>query len=197
MELMNLWTKLKIAMGILPTNTTLDAKLQLWITEVSDVISTLCNRVFAYEGVTERWACVTYDQTNTMKRLFVSHYPIDPATQVTVEISGVSLVADTDYIIEEKSGKIELLTSQSEPVTVSYFGGYELPDGCPPALKMACELMVRQQQALYNRLSISGVRSVTHKDSRVMYFDPLALPGGFKLGDAANNLLMHYVRLEV
>lgn len=52
------------------------------------------------------------------------------------------------------------------------------------------------------RLGMTGVRSVSHKESRVMYFDALANklqgPFGSTFGpDAASNLLMHYVRLEV
>jgi hypothetical protein len=64
--------------------------------------------------------------------------------------------------------------------------------------------MVREGQALMNRLAVTGIRSISHKDSRVMYFDSSAvkaplgrLSSAGMVGDAINNLLMRYVRFEV
>jgi hypothetical protein len=62
-------------------------------------------------------------------------------------------------------------------------------------------LMIREGQALAQRMLNSGVRSISHRESRVMFFDPLALLTktqglGFATS-AANSLLMHYVRFEV
>jgi len=192
---------LKSSMGIPPTDTSQDAQLAQLITQYSDVIATTCNRVFAYEEVQETWQCTNYDDTNSMKRLFLSHYPVDEADVISVESPTGSLLDPSTYVIEEKSGKIELLQTASEPITVHYSGGYDVPTETPPALKLACELMIREGQALFNRLLNSGIRSISHKESRVMYFDPLSLltkNTGFGFAtSAANNLLMHYVRLEV
>src|SRR6516164_2635304 len=77
--------ELKTMFGILLTDTSQDAILSEYITQYSDVIATYCNRVFAYEEVSEIWRCVEYDQTNGMTRLFMSHYPLDAAKIITVE----------------------------------------------------------------------------------------------------------------
>jgi hypothetical protein len=198
--------EIKLLMGIPDTDTSQDEVLQSYITQYSDVVATICNRVFAYEEVTEIWRCTNYDDTNAMKRLFVSHYPIDADATLTIQSPTGTALDPASYEIEEKSGKIELLGTCSEPISVTYSGGYELPNGAPPALKQATILMVREGQALMNRLAVSGIRSISHKDSRVMYFDSTtmankALFSGSAmsglLGGAANSLLMHYIRLEV
>jgi hypothetical protein len=136
-----------------------------------------------------------------MKRLFVSHYPIDKTAAITVESPTGSTLDPSTYVVEAKSGKIELLQTSSEPITVTYSGGYVVPTATPPALKQAAALMVREGQALMNRLAVIGIRSISHKDSRVMYFDATQQGKGLSvqgiIGGAVNSLLMHYVRLEV
>jgi hypothetical protein len=193
--------ELKIAMQIDPSDDTQDELLQQYITRYSDVIATTCNRVFAYEEVAEIWRCTNVDCTNGMKRLFVTHYPIDPEATITLESPTGSPLDPSTYAIEEKSGKVELLQTWAEPITVTYSGGYLLPDDCPPALKQVAELMIREGQALAQRMLNSGVRSISHRESRVQFFDPLALltkTEGFGFATtAANALLMHYVRFEV
>jgi hypothetical protein len=95
------------------------------------------------------------------------------------------------------------MSGSVDPITVHYSGGYQLPEDTPPALKAALELMVREAQALLSRLGAGGIRSLTHKEARVQFYDPLALlaksggPSGLFGGSATNALLMHYVRLEV
>jgi hypothetical protein len=192
---------LKLLINILPTDTSQDEVLQSYITQYSDVIATVCNRVFAYEEVSEIWQCVNYDNTNSMTRLFVSHYPIDLEAALTLESPSGAVLDPSTYEVEEKSGKIELLATNSEPIKVTYSGGYVLPDETPPALKQAAALMVREGQALMNRLAVIGIRSISHKDSRVMYYDATQQGKGLTIqgiiGGVTNNLLMHYVRLEV
>jgi hypothetical protein len=193
--------ELKLAMGIPPTDTAQDAQLSMWITRFSDVIATTCNRVFAYGQVIERWQCL---QSN---RIFLTRYPVKAAdvTSITVgpDTSAIELDPATDWILEEPSGKIELLGNKSQPITVTYSGGFNLPDEAPPALKQACELLVWEWRAIAMRLALGGVSSIRHKESDVRYFDPLALLRG-KNGigwagseSAINALLMHYVRLQV
>lgn len=193
--------ELKAAMLIDPTDTSQDAILAQYITRYSDVVATTCNRVFAYETVAEIWRCTNTDYTNGMKRLFVTHYPIDAAATMTLESPTGATLDPSGYVIEAKSGKVELLQTWAEPITITYSGGYNLPEQCPPALKQAAELMIREGQALAQRMLNSGIRSLSHKEARVQFFDPLALLTktqglGFAT-TAANALLMHYVRFEV
>jgi hypothetical protein len=193
--------ELKLAMQIDPSDTSQDETLKVYITRYSDVVATTCNRVFAYETVSEIWRCTNTDYTNGMKRLFVSHYPIDPAADMTLQSPNGQILDPSSYAIEAKSGKVELLQTWAEPIMFTYSGGYELPDDAPPALKQATELMIREGQALAQRMLNSGIRSLSHKEARVQFFDPLALLTktqglGFAT-TAANALLMHYVRFEV
>jgi hypothetical protein len=195
--------EVKMAFGIPSSDTTQDEVLQMYIDNYSDIVATFCNRVFAYEEVQEIWRCTEYDQINAMKRLFVSHYPIDIGQVIEVQSPVGSILDPTDYVIEEKSGKVELLQSSSEPISVHYFGGYNLPEECPPALKQAIMFMIREGMALMQRFGVSGIRSISHKESRVMYYDINQMlakaPGGGVgiLNQITNNLLLKYVRLEV
>jgi hypothetical protein len=202
-DLMTL-AELKSMLGITTSDPTLDAQLQQWITQYSDVIATICNRVFAYEELTEIWRCTEYDQTNGMKRLFLSHYPLDKSYDIVLESPSGSALDSSSYAIEWKSGKIELLGTNSEPISVTYAGGYDVPEETPPALKQALGMMIREERIASIRAGTAGIRSMSHKESRVVFFDPNALAiagakssGGFGGATAANALLMHYVRLEV
>lgn len=197
--------ELKLMYGILPADTSQDELLAMLITNYSDVLAAYCNRTFAYEELSEVWRCVDYDHTNAMTRLFLSHYPIDPDYTIVLENPTGSVVMDpSTYEIELKSGKIELLSGSTEPIKVTYAGGYDLPEEAPPALKQAAALMIREGQAMMQRLSVSGIRSISHKESRVQYYDTQAMlakaasGAGSAIGSTAvSNLLMHYVRLEV
>jgi len=196
--------ELKIMFGIDTSDTSQDTQLSQYITYISDVISTFCNRTFAYEEVAETWTCVNMDETNAMKRLFVSHYPLDPGYAIVVQNSSVGVFDPSTYVTEIKSGKIELLGGcPSEPITVQYAGGYESPDDVPPALKQAAAIMIRETMAMMQRFAVGGIRSISHKDSRVMYYDINQMLAKGPLGGVglvnqlANNLLMKYIRLEV
>lgn len=191
--------ELKDALKIPDTDTSQDETLQAYITRFSDVISVLCNRVFAKEEVRETWRCLG------SRRLFLSHWPAHEADIESVECPRGTPLDPTTYEFEERSGKLELFATRSEPIVVTYTGGYDLPDEAPPALKQACELLIREEQAYIARLGVSGMRSITHKESRVQFYDPFAGAGkggaqgglGVALSPTANALLMHYVRLEV
>ena len=194
--------EIKLWFGILPTDTSQDAILNQYISSYSDIIATYCNRTFGYETVSEIWRCTEYDEINAMKRLFTSHYPIDEAAPITLESPSGTILDPSSYLVEWKSGKVEMLQACSEPITVTYAGGYNLPNEAPWALKQAAAFLIREGQALMLRLGVSGIRSISHKDSRVMYFDINQLTGGPKgatglITSIAGNLLMKYVRFEV
>jgi hypothetical protein len=196
--------ELKTSMGIASTDTSQDAQLALWITRASDTIATYCNRVFAYEEVEETW------REFVNNRIFPSHWPIAETEIMSIESPSGTILDDTSYEIEERSGKIEFFdgnsygVSDSYPVIITYWGGYDLPDEAPPALKQACELLVRIESLMALALSRGGVRSVSHKEKRVMYYDPLQTilgkslaPGATGLPPAVDSLLKHYMRFEV
>ena len=108
------------------------------------------------------------------------------------------------YELEEKSGKLTLFGTSAEEAeaSVTYTGGYDLPDEAPPALKQATEMLIRQERARQQMQATSGIRSLSHRESRVQFFDPNAIAiaqsrGAGALNDPISALLMKYTRLEV
>jgi hypothetical protein len=193
--------ELKSILGLSPTDTTEDAQLAMWIEQYSDVVATLCNRVFAYEQVEETWRgdAMPFDSP----RLFLTHYPVVDADVVSVESPRGSIVDPTLYEVDNKSGKMRMDNAWAEPVTVTYSGGYKLPDEAPPALKAATGLLI-QAARIQMRLNLtSGIRSISHRESRVMFFDVQQMTGSKGSGplaaaaDTVNSLLYSYMRIEV
>jgi hypothetical protein len=196
--------EIKVMLGIAPTDTSEDALLQIWITQYSDMIATMCKRVFAYETVEETWRgdSLPFDTDNG--RVFLTHYPV-----VSTDIQSVTGPDGTDlstgYELESRSGKLQFFNiSWSEPIRITYSGGYLLPDDCPPALKQALGLLVQYQRIWQSRALASGVRSISHRESRVQFYDFLAsmtkLGGPGPIGFANSMiqpLLSSYIRYYV
>jgi hypothetical protein len=195
--------EMKVMLGIASTDTSSDAQIQVWITQYSDFIATRCNRVFAKEEVMETWRA---DPSHASNRIYLSHWPVKEADIESVECPRGSPLdgASGDWELEEKSGKLEIMPGLSDPIVVTYTGGYLLPDEAPPALEAAVELMIRAARAQAVAAAVAGIRSLSHKESRVMFFDPAAvfgkLAGGGPVAAAYNTidgLLQHYRRYEV
>jgi len=67
-------------------------------------------------------------------------------------------------------------------------------------LKEATLILIREERAAQLRAQTAGVRSLSHKESRVVFFDPnIRRPGAAseQITHTVNSLLMHYVRLWV
>jgi hypothetical protein len=191
--------ELKTLLNIAPANTAEDAQLQLWIDQYSDVVATMCNRVFAYETVAETWRgdSPPFDTP----RLFLSHYPVADADLTAVESPRGTTLDPASYEIENASGKLRIEGAWTEPVTVTYSGGYQLPDAAPPALKQATILLIQAARMQARMGASNGVRLVSHGDTRVQYFDPVQMFGqkgfGSPLFDSVNSLLNAYMRFYV
>jgi hypothetical protein len=188
--------ELKLALGIPSNDTSTDAQLEQMIDWYSAHISQLTNRVFAREKVRETWRDIND------RRLFLSHWPVTEADIETVESPRGTLYPATDWELEEASGKLSLFGTRAEPIVVTYTGGYELPDDAPDDLKSAAVLLVQHGRAQAQREAAAGIRSISHKDSRVMFFDPNAVltaqaKGGSGVDSTVQALLYHYSRLEV
>jgi hypothetical protein len=90
----------------------------------------------------------------------------------------------------------------------SYWGGFDLPDEAPPALKYAATLLVTAQRSATQREASSsrmaGVKSIAHKEARVTFdTGAVALATG-GLADsttpamaAVKNLLTHFTRFWI
>jgi len=190
--------ELKVSLGI--TDATQDQALEDQIDRYSDVVSVMCNRVFARETVRETWRCFQSDCPGT--RLFLSHWPVKEEDIAAVEAPGGTVLDPAAYELEERSGKLTIFNNTESEVIVTYIGGYDLPEEAPEALKQACQIMIREDRAQAQRAASSGIRSISHKEARVMFFDAGAGQRGQQrstsgVDPAVNALLMHYVRLQV
>jgi Phage gp6-like head-tail connector protein len=189
--------ELKDMLGIADTDTTQDDQLATYITQFSDIIARECNRTFAYEEMRETVRCLQ------PRRYYTSHWPVKEDDIESIETPRGEFIDPSTYEVEEESGKIEFFGSRSEPIVVTYFGGYHLPDEAPPALKAACEMCIRDARTYAARQAVSGIRSISHKESRVMYFDVNAALGknvGTPMdfvSDMVRTLLYHYMRFWV
>jgi hypothetical protein len=176
---------------------TLDDQLEMLVKWSSDEIAVNCNRTFAKVTVRE-----TFRELTNAKRLYVAAYPIIEI--LVISSNGVLLIEDDDYEVDADSGTlIKLGGFWSEPVIVTYTGGYDLPNQAPDALKQAAILLTRESYYATIRGDAS-IKLVAHKESRVGYFDPLrsaALGGGGKGGSPArktiDNLLQAYTRFVI
>ena len=185
------------------TDDIVDDMLEMLIEWASDEIATECNRTFAKETLK-----AVYREINSgCKRLQMTHYPIEVMSSV-VDRSGNILVENTDYEVDYESGKITRLnTTWSDSSTFTYRGGYDLPAETPKALRQATLILSREAYFATQR-GDATIRMVSHKDARVMYFDPslmikaLASGGGSGAGGSPAlrriaNLLTAYIHLEV
>jgi hypothetical protein len=186
--------ELKMLLGISLTDTTKDTLLQAQLDSTGDTIARMCNRVFAREEIEE----TVYDLGG--RRLFLSHWPIAEADIESVTANGADV---TGWVIEERSGKLENIVDGCwyEPVVVTYWGGYLLPDDAPPSLKQAQELLVRDLRMLSTVGAMSGVRSLSHKEKRVQFYDTSQMlakagTGTTPIRAAVDNLLEKFMRVE-
>ena len=217
----------KMMLGIAPTDTSQDTQLAFFISVNSAVVSTLCNRVFAYETVQETWRELNmsahyppyyppywpgpyypvfpiggYSQGHRI--ISLSHWPIDPADIQSVESPVGNVIDPSCYELESNSGKLtHFFGPWREPVVVTYSGGYQLPDDAPLALKQACTLLIQQSKLLAGLGAVGNIRLMSHKEKRIGFHDPLkiieaAMGGvGSPTHLAVMNVLSHFIRIEV
>jgi hypothetical protein len=192
--------ELKTILGLSPTDTAEDAQLQMWIDHYSDVVATMCNRVFAFETVAETWRGDT--MPFDCPRLFLTHYPVADTDIETVESPRGSILDPSLYEIENASGKMRINGAWSEPITVTYSGGYNLPDEAPPALKEATALLIQGARMQRTQAAVAGIKSITHRESRVQFLDPTLLYKGvggalLQAEQTVRALLYKYMRFYV
>lgn len=176
-----------------------DDQVELMIKWASSEIAKLCNRVFAQETVIETILALEGP------RIYLSHYPVKQITEVSE--NGV-ILATTDYNLDAKTGKLTRLGGViwTMPTVIKYTGGYDLPQKAPPELSAAALLVTREAINAAKR-GDSTIRSISHKESRVMFFDANLVAaklagsgtgvGGSPAKRAISDLLKRYTRFEV
>jgi hypothetical protein len=195
----------KMMLGIPLTDTSQDVQLAMMITQNSILIAEYCNRgargahTFGKETLIE-----TVFDIGEGKPVWLSHYPIAPANITSVEANGA---LTTDYKLDANTGKLGVNGGSGiwgAPVIVEYTGGYELPAEAPFPLKQACVAFIREDRIRNQQAAVAGIRMVSHRDARVMFFDPNAVViaqtrggGGSPALQAMQKLLMKYTRIEI
>jgi hypothetical protein len=181
-----------------------DEMLADMITRISAEVAAYCNnRVFGFETVVETFTEIPPD----VRRLFLARYPIPAdATGITaITINGTVQTYPGTMLLDSLWGKLTLPNGGGfvEQTVIEFSGGYNLPDGAPPALKQAAVILMRE--AYYSTIrGDASVRMIAHKESRIIYFDPnvLAKTGmggshGTPAQRAVADLLTHFTRYEV
>ena len=188
----------KQMLGISLTDTSDDAQLAMFIDINSATISRLCNRVFAREEVTESWR-----ELNGGNRVFLSHWPVLQADIESVQSPLGTMVSPDDWELEEASGKVSFFgVAAIEPVVITYWGGYNLPNEAPGALKHALALLNLQSRLLASLGTIGGIHQLSHKEARISFHDPAKILAA-AMGQAAGmesplmQVLSHYIHYEV
>lgn len=194
--------ELKILLGVAPSDTSQDAQLAMMISIYSAYVAEMCNRTFAREKVIETWR----DLYNG--RVFLTHYPVKEDDIELISASGGGYQND-QYELEQASGKFShvlLYSAASTPwpqsVDIIYTGGFNLPDEAPLPLKQATAILIREERMRNQQAQVAGIRQVTHKSSRIVFFDPNAVlvktVGAKSPGmQAAESLLKQYMRFWV
>jgi hypothetical protein len=184
----------KTALGI---NDAASDEQLTWLIEVnSAVVSEMANRVFARQKVRETW------REQGTRRCFLTHWPVKEDDIESVTTAGL---ANIDWELEEGSGKLSIFSSHNEPVVVTYTGGFDLPQEAPYALKHCCSLLVGASKSEQASAALTGVRMISHKESRVMFHNPSSGGSSGNSGGSVSsqaketvaNLLGHYTRLWV
>jgi len=194
--------ELKLQLRIADTDTTKDAELQLIIDGVSAQMAKFANRVFGYAEVNE----VFYNNVEE-DRLYFSRWPVVKTDISVMQLDGADVLPQlgNDWVLEEKTGMMfRPLSPWTGTLNVTYKGGYDLPTKTPDDLKRACSVACREDYYTYVRGTVlSGVRMISHKHARVMYYPPGQLAatqgtaGPQNLGPtwtAVMNVLNKYIR---
>jgi len=184
---------LKLALGI--EGTTEDATLQAAITFQSRIIAEYCERRFGLAEVVETFTFDRYEDMLQRQALTLSLYPVVEVTEVLSAGAGA-----TDYSFDPASGRLWMSTGYCwvDTVTVSYSGGYDLPEEAPARLQRAVIDAVNAGRTSSYR--DPTIREVQHGDARVSYFTPsVSSTTGSSdfLSAAAAELIKPYRRLHV
>jgi hypothetical protein len=194
---------LKLALGI--TGTTQDADLQAAITFQSRIVAEYCDRRFGLAQVKETFTFDYGENVRTREALTLSLYPVTSVTDVS--ISGTSTA---DYTFDPPSGRLWLPYSYEywrsgyylygygpNPITVTYSGGYDLPEQAPVRLQRAIIETINQNRQSGTR--DPTIREVQHGDTRITYVSQSFAAGstGQHLTASVTNLIQPYRRMYV
>jgi len=132
------------------TDDTHDNRMARWISATSAAIEKWCNRVFALEQVVETWRATdgwTVHDTYYPDALHLARRPIVQIDSVVEDLSE-PLTTD-DYEFDAENGQLWRLSGGIRRdwclsrVTVTYSGGYDVPEHTPFDLEQACLMLLK------------------------------------------------------
>jgi hypothetical protein len=177
---------LKFALGI--EDTSEDEALQAAITFQSRLIAEYCDRRF---GRAEALETFTFDRNEvllTRQALVLTLYPV-------VEVIDVAGMTDA-YELDRKNGRLWTTGNFADVVSVTYSGGYDLPEEAPARLQSAVIEAINETRVAGGR--DPSISSVQHGDTRISYFSSATATAssGF-LSATVEDLIRAYRRLHV
>jgi hypothetical protein len=193
---------MKAGLQIPPANTTNDALLQSLITDISETIAKMCNRVFGYEQVDETFYQLEDDSS---RRLYLSRWPVVKADITTLTQDGADLLVNEGitWMLEEATGTLYSFPTSGPwygVIDAVYSGGYDLPEDAPGPLSFAVQGVIRESYMAWIRNpQLYGVRQIGHKESRVAYYQPnlLTTMGSPDTWKSVQSILNKYIRFWV
>ena len=204
---------MKMKLLIQDSDTSKDGLLQELISNLSETIARMCNRVFAFEKVEETYYQLEDDPRYT-QRLYLSRWPVKLTDIVSLTQDGIDITSTIapipgdiipvgvggQCVLEQKTGtlyKPSSLGTWCGVIDVVYSGGYALPDGAPASLKFAVEALIRESYMSWIRNpALFGVRHISHKESRIGYYGPNMFPvtGLPETWKVVQSVLQKYIR---
>jgi hypothetical protein len=176
---------LKLALGI--TGSADDAALQAQITFQSRIIAEYCDRRFGRAECLETFTLDRNEVMLTRQALTLSVYPVAEV----LELAGT-----TDYEFDPVTGRIWTQGNWADVVSVTYSGGYDLPEEAPARLQKAVIEAVNETRTSGAR--DPGIREVQHGETRVSYFTPaLSTASAGYLSAVVVDLIRPYRRQHV
>jgi len=174
----------KMQLRIDPSDLSKDPEIEFLITGISVEIANLANRVFGYEKVDEEFFNVVDEE-----RLYFTRWPVQFADIQTLTYNGVDILPDykSGWFLNQKKGYLyrpnDAWTGTLDAV---YTGGYKIPAETPADLKRATSIALREDYYAYLRgATMSGIRMISHKHARVMYYPPGQVAATGRGGGAA------------
>jgi hypothetical protein len=191
--------EMKSMLMIASADTSHDALLTQLITDISETIATMCNRVFGYEEVNELFSQLS---DGTSQRLYLSRWPVVFGDIKTFTSDGADQLVDykVTWILEEDSGTLYMDPQYGQwdgVILVDYSGGYKLPTDAPGSLKFAAQAIIRESYMGWIRNpALYGMRQISHKESRIAYYQPnlLTSMGSPESWKNVQSILDKYIR---
>jgi hypothetical protein len=179
---------LKAALGI--TGTSEDAALQAAITFQSRIIAEYCDRRFGRAEALETFRFDRGEVLPARNALVLKLYPVAEVIEVAGTTDG--------YEVDPATGRLWMTNGGcwADVVSVTYSGGYDLPEEAPARLAKAVIEAIHEARTMGAR--DPSIQSVAHGDVRIGYFSsPTSSGSSGYLSAPVADLISGYRRLHV